>query len=172
MDNKRINTIVKKLKKGKSEYFDEFYNLTKGNIYYVIKSIVIVEQDAEDIMQDTYISFINNLDKIDDNKNCYYYLLQMARNKSLNHYNANKRLSLTEDFSYIEKTGEMIDNSVIEYIKSNLSSEEWDLVEKCVFYGYKQVELAKMYNMPIATLSYKYNKALSKAKKLYKEVLS
>ena len=169
MDIKAFNRLVEKLKKGQQEYFGEFYDLTKKSVYYSILAIVSRREDAEDIMQDTYVTFINNLIKICDNKNGYYYLLQIAKNKSINHYNRAKKESLTEDFSHYE-SGEQLDvYRDLDNLKGKLSEEEWYYIEHCVILGFKQKEIAKMLNLPTSTVGYKYNKALQKAKIIYEE---
>mgnify|MGYP000770796764 CR=1 FL=1 len=36
--NEKINALVKRLKKGKTRYFDEFYDLTKKAVYFTAVS--------------------------------------------------------------------------------------------------------------------------------------
>ena len=170
MDINIFNRLVKKLKKGKQEYFTQFYDLTKKNVYYSVLSIVGRKEDAEDIMQDTYVAFMNGLAKMSESKNGYYYLLQIAKNKAINHYNKAKRECLTEDFSHYE-SGEKLDvYRDLDYLRSKLTEEEWYYVEHCVILGFKQKEIAQMLSIPTSTVGYKYNKVIDKAKKIYEEV--
>ena len=169
MDIKAFNRTVEKLKKGQQEYFGEFYDLTKKSVYYSILAIVGRREDAEDIMQDTYVTFINNLANITDKKNGYYYLLQIAKNKGINHYNKAKRETLTEDFSHYE-SGEQLDvYRDLDYLKSKLTEDEWYYIEHCVILGFKQKEVAKKLSLPTSTVGYKYNKVIEKARKIYEE---
>ena len=170
MDINVFNRIVKKLKKGKQEYFSQFYDLTKKSVYYSILSIVGRKEDAEDLMQDTYVVFINGLENITENKNGYYYLLQIAKNKAINHYNKAKRECLTEDFSHYESGQQLDVYRDLDYLRSKLSEEEWYYIEHCVILGFKQKEIAQMLSLPTSTVGYKYNKVIEKSRKIYEEV--
>ena len=173
MDYELFNSYINNLKKGSRKHFDAFYDLTSKSVYYAILNIVRIKEDSEDIMQDVYISFIKSLPNIKEDSNSYYYLLQIAKNKAINFYNKSKRVTSCDDLSYAE--GEVTSDvyTDIEFVKNKMSKDEWELVELCVLYGYKQVEVAKIKNIPIATLSYQYNKALEKARAIYnKEVLN
>ena len=170
MDIKVFNQLLKKLKKGKQEYFGKFYDLTKKSVYYSILSIVGRREDAEDVMQDTYVAFIQGLANMTESRNGYYYLLQIAKNKAINHYNRAKREVLTEDFSRYESGEQLNVYRDLDYLKSRLTEEEWYYVEHCVILGFKQKEIAKMLDLPTSTVGYKYNKVIDKARKIYEEV--
>lgn len=57
MKKLKLKLLLLKLKAGKKEYFDEFYRLTKGAVWYVITKYVPRRFFAEDVMQEAYISF-------------------------------------------------------------------------------------------------------------------
>ena len=64
MKNLRLKILLSKLKAGKKEYFDEFYNLTISAVWYVVKKIIPERFFAEDIVQESYIAFLNNLQNV------------------------------------------------------------------------------------------------------------
>lgn len=85
MNYERFKRLIGKLKRGKQEYFDEFYELTKGAVYYKIKSYGSVDSAAaEDIMQETYVSFLKHIDSADENGNPLAYLLTKTLNERVN----------------------------------------------------------------------------------------
>lgn len=170
MDIKKFNWYIKRLKRGESQHFDGFYDLTKRSVYYSIYSIVGTKEDAEDIMQDAYIAFINGLATMTESKNGYYYLLQTAKNKAINHYNKAKRVTLTDDFSYYDSGEEMDIYQDLDYLKSRLTEEEWHFIEQCVILGFKQKEVAERLGLSTSTAGYKYSKAVDKARLIYEEV--
>ena len=62
-DSLLMQEIVKQLKNDNLDMFDEFYDLTKNQVYVTILSVVKNKMTAEDIMQDTYLRFLNNIHK-------------------------------------------------------------------------------------------------------------
>ena len=49
--NEKINALVKRLKKGKTRYFDEFYDLTKKAVYFTVFKILGTAAESNDVMQ-------------------------------------------------------------------------------------------------------------------------
>lgn len=80
--NEKINALVKRLKKGKTRYFDEFYDLTKKAVYFTVFKILGTAAESNDVMQDVYVSFLNRLDDIDEN-GAYAYLVASAKTRRL-----------------------------------------------------------------------------------------
>ena len=76
---------IDKLLEGDLSYFEEFYEETKYKVFYNILSIVKDEVSAEDILQETYLRFLNNLDKLKKEKNILGYLFVISRNISLDY---------------------------------------------------------------------------------------
>ena len=105
----KVARAIRQLKKGKTEYFDEIYDLTKASVYYVIRGVLKDNYLVEDAMQETYVAFLNSIAKIDDEQNPLSYLLQIAKNKALDEAGLVKdkgevRISVAD-----KKTGKRID---------------------------------------------------------------
>lgn len=83
MLKEKVARAIRQLKKGKTEYFDEIYDLTKASVYYVIRGVLKDNYLVEDAMQETYVAFLNSIARIDDEQNPLSYLLQIAKNKAL-----------------------------------------------------------------------------------------
>ncbi len=109
MLKEKVARAIKQLKKGKTEYFDEIYDLTRASVYYVIRGVLKDNYLVEDAMQETYVAFLNSIAKIDDEQNPLSYLLQIAKNKALDEAGLVKdkgkvRISVAD-----KKTGKRID---------------------------------------------------------------
>lgn len=109
MLKEKVARAIKQLKKGKTEYFDEIYDLTRASVYYVIRGVLKDSYLVEDAMQETYVAFLNSIAKIDDEQNPLSYLLQIAKNKALDEAglvkdNGKVRISVAD-----KKTGKRID---------------------------------------------------------------
>lgn len=163
----RLRELVIKLKSDES-YFDEFYELTKKQIFYNIYSVLKDHHLSEDVLQETYISFLKNLNNIDVNKPILGYLYKSSRNKAIDYYRKNKHIldyELIEnqkDLSYEEK----YDNSqeLLEILKSILDKVEYQVVILHVLNELTNKEIAKLINRPINTVIWIYNKAIKKVR--------
>ena len=86
-----MNLLLEQFKSGDLTSFDEFYNSTKKNVYFAIYLIVKDEMTTEDLMQETYVDFLDNIKKIPSNSNIEGFLVTSAKNKAINYYNRHKR---------------------------------------------------------------------------------
>ena len=167
---KNLQKLVKDIKNGYMESFDKLYDQTKSGVFYMIKSIVKDESLSEDIMQDTYISFMNNIDRIDDTGSIYSYLLTTAKNKSLNEIRNNDKLTNIDYLENLECPEVESFTPLLDFARKNLTPDEWRILKLTIIDGYRRVEVAKMIGKPIATVNWQYNKILKKVEKMHKEV--
>ena len=162
MLKEKVARAIRQLKKGKTEYFDEIYDLTRASVYYVIRGVLKDSHLVEDAMQETYVAFLNSIAKIDDEQNPLSYLLQIAKNKALG---AN-----IDDVEIATSDVTISDLPLLEHARQNLSDDEFRILELTTIYGYRRVEVAKMLGEPISTINWKYNKIIKKVKTFYGEV--
>ena len=151
--NRDLSKLVKDIKKGYLDSFDMLYDQTKNGVYYMIKSIIKDDSLSQDIMQDTYISFMNNIDNIDGTKSIYSYLLTIAKNKSLNQIKKDANLIGIDYLENMESPE--VDNytPLLDFARSKLSKEEWHILKLTIVDGYRRVEVAKMLKKPVATIN-------------------
>ena len=93
----RLIELIRRLKRGDKNGFEEFYRLTKSAVWYVISRKLFDRQKAEDVMQETYVKFLNSLQKVDEEGNPMAYLLTIAKNKSLDEYKKNAKEQLSDE---------------------------------------------------------------------------
>lgn len=86
----KIKHCVLRIKRGKKEAFSELYDLTFSKMMFYAKSYLIDKQMAEDIVNETYIKFCQNIENIDANKNVMNWLIKVTKNTALN-YNRRMR---------------------------------------------------------------------------------
>lgn len=154
----RINELVLLLQNGQMEYFDEFYDCTKKLTYHVIINIVKRREVCEDLMQDTYIKFINTISYCDVNRNVLSYLLTIARNLSINHYNKSKREVIDENYIYAIKDDEKsdVELGIIDILDENLK----EVVIMHIIGNMKFKDISLVLNKPLGTVLWLYNKAI------------
>ena len=164
-DTEQMNNIIRQLKSGNMDLFDDFYELTKKQVYVAIINIIKNKTICEDIMQDTYLKFLNNIHKYKDKTNVIAFIVTIARNLAINEYNKNKRevhydLSLYEE-EIVSKTEE---TPLLDLVYETLSGIELEVFILHVIDDLKHREIAKIMKKPLGTITWIYNKALKKMK--------
>ena len=165
IDTEQMNNIIRQLKSGNMNLFDDFYELTKKQVYVAIINIIKNKTICEDIMQDTYLKFLNNIHKYKDKTNVIAFIVTIARNLAINEYNKNKRevhydLSLYEE-EIVSKTEE---TPLLDLVYETLSGIELEVFILHVIDDLKHREIAKIMKKPLGTITWIYNKALKKMK--------
>ena len=72
------------LKQRKRKTFEIIYRKYYRLVYYVALSIVKDEHLAQDIMQDTFVSFMNHIEDYNEDGKIKQYLTTISRNLALN----------------------------------------------------------------------------------------
>ena len=164
---RKINKYIMRIKDGDMSAFDHLYTETSKGVYFMALSVLKDRGLAEEIMQETYIRMLKNLDSFDDGKNAMNWLLTMAKNLAINLYNRNKREIIT-DPSLVAPDAQytMRDNGLIDMALKNLSQTEFNVLTLCELKGYKRREVAQMLDMPIGTVTWHYNRALKKLREI------
>lgn len=145
MLKEKVARAIRQLKKGKTEYFDEIYDLTRASVYYVIRGVLKDNYLVEDAMQETYVAFLNSVAKIDDEQNPLSYLLQIAKNKALDEARRKTRAAGAniDDVEIATSDVTVSDLPLLEHARQNLSDDEFRILELTTIYGYRRVEVAK-----------------------------
>lgn len=117
LDKKLYNDYLN----GEKEAFEILYNKYKNKIEYFIYNIVKDYQKAEDIAQETFIYVIQH--QMRENSSFKYYIYLVARSKTLNYINVEKRRNeITE--KYFANDNEQIEKDVLDIITTEESKKE------------------------------------------------
>ena len=117
MEHSTQNTaqLTQRARTGDQEAMAALYELTYSKIYYTVRSMVREEQDALDIIQDSYIKAFTHLDRFDTNGSFLSWLRQIAVNTARD-WLRRKRPTLFSDLGREEETelpveGQFVDNT-------------------------------------------------------------
>lgn len=168
-DARYLDKLIEEYKRGKKSVFNMIYELTYRPIYYAVYYILREKASSEDILQDTYLTALNKLDMYKIGTNFQGWLVQIGKNLAINHLKRSQR-EIPYDFdknpSLIgQYTMEEGNYNIIGIAKKILSEDEFSIVMLISVEGYKRRELADMYNIPISTVTWKYQQSLDKLKK-------
>lgn len=169
-----LEQAIRQLKNGEPSAFDQVYELTNRKIFYVALNILKDKALAEDIMQDTYLKF---LEKLYDyhSKNSLAYILTIARNLSINLYNKRKReYQMDEDFENYFPVEDLVEFKVetkelIKNALSKLSDTEKQVFLLHTLENLKHREIALILDKPLGTVTWVYKQATKKLRDIIKD---
>ena len=99
-------------------------------------------------------------------------MLQIVKNLALDELRRRKRERerLADADKADSASYEFSENTALEYMMRSLNGEEREIVLLHVFWGYKHREIAKKLNLPLGTVTWRYNKAIKKLEKFREDV--
>ena len=160
-----LDKFIKRFINGDASAFDEIYNRTRKSVYYVVLSVLRDKALAEDVMQTTYIRVLKSIQSYTLGTNASAWIIKIAKNEALNVKRVRMREQSVDEnenltlfgVSEPDTYGELTDLA-----KRLLTDDEFSILMLVTACGYKRKEIGKMLDMPIPTVTWKYQNALSK----------
>ena len=112
IEKEKIGKLIEQIQSGSNEAFEELYRLTSPKAYFVALQILKSEQDAEDILQETYIKVLEKIGEIDPSQSFMGWLYRVVSNKSKNLL---KKRNVLAFESYEDETFEEIPDDGTEF---------------------------------------------------------
>lgn len=153
--------LLKRLKEGDLTSFDEIHALTRKSVFYASYVVFDNAEIAEDLSQETYLSFLEKKDKIPLDIDLPAYLVTMAKNKAFDLYKRMKKERAIEE-EKIGKMDDIHDSGLVDLIKNTLSEKESSIFLLKVLGDYSFKEISKMKGIPLGTLTWTYQEARKK----------
>ena len=112
MDTSDLDLIADlKNEKTRDLAFQTLVNKYKERLYWHIRKMVMDHDDADDILQNTFIKVWRSVEKFREESSLYTWLYRIATNESLTFINSNKRRSMVPM------------NDTSEFLMNNLESD-------------------------------------------------
>ena len=85
MSEKKLEEIVPLLQdeNSRSRAFSQLVRLTQSRLYWHIRKMVLVHEDADDVLQNTYLKAWKSLDSFRGDSGLYTWLYRIATNETL-----------------------------------------------------------------------------------------
>lgn len=134
---------------------EELYELYEQKVYYMAYSILHNIQQAEDIVQETFITLYQNLEKIRslNTQELKRYIMRIAKNKTIDSYRKNKRHKLFLE-EYQRESPEVVDENIEEWEQRLMSELQIDTLLTELNDSYRQVFKYKVfYNLSYQEIS-------------------
>lgn len=168
MDKLKIDGLLKRTADGDDKSFEKLYIKTRNGVFAFIYSYLHHVQDSEDVLQEVYIKIRKNISQYKPGTNGKAWILQIAKNESLNFLQKKKRnqtVDLEECNAVYNDRGIQLFH-ITETLGKVLTEEEYRIVTLFVFFKYKHKEIAQILNKPLGTVTSKYKRAIEKIKNI------
>lgn len=162
--------LILRLKTNDSKAFDELFLNYYGKVFNMALRFLNTKEDAEEIVQNTFIAVWENRNEIDENRSFPAYLMGIARNIVFNV--VKRKLYKSRFVDHYLRTANTLDYSTEETIlfqelKSAIENawEELPPKRKTIFYlsrkeGLSYKEIAERLNITESTVNTQLSKAL------------
>jgi RNA polymerase sigma-70 factor (ECF subfamily) len=160
---------LREYRAGVDESFTRFYEATKYSLFYALIDLTRDEEFTKDVMQETYVRFLNNIDNLKTRHNPLAYLITIGRNYALdelrkrNVQNENINKTLKEE-TYDVDTPDFSDE-LLNKMSKLLTHDEFEIVVLKVLSDLTHKEIAKILHKKLGTVTWSYNNAIAKLQK-------
>lgn len=148
--------------------FNEIYVTYGKLVYFKISQYVNNKLDVEELTQDVFVNFYNNVVN-NDIYDIKYYLLVSAKNKAIDFLKKKKEILILDDKIIFEKEDNITSNieyeELINKMKTFLNDFEIEVIIKHNLNGKSFKQLSIEYNKTPNTILSIYHRALKKFKK-------
>ena len=164
-----LDQLMTKLSSGNMTVFEEIYSRTRKTVYYVALSILRNRSLAEDAMQSVFLSVLKNAKGYSAGTNAAAWITRIARNESLNikkKYRFEDSVDESENLKIFGESNTDDYGLLTDLARWVLPEDEFTILLLVAVEGYKRRELAEMLDMPVSTVTWKYNNAIDKMKEV------
>lgn len=162
--------IFIQIAEGSKNAFVNLYQLTDKVMYAYILSILKNTEDAQDVMQETYLKILSAAHLYQPQGKPLAWMFTIAKNLSYMHIRKNAKHTETEqielenmqELSYIEHTEEKL---TLQAALNILGEKEHQIVLLHAMAGWKHREIADYMGLSLANTIKIYNRSIKKVKK-------
>ena len=151
--------------------YEGAYKAVYGFAYTIVKN----PQDAQDVVQDTFISVYKSAHKYKPQGKPMSWILTIAKNCSLMKIKARKKYVYVDDVNGMENMFQVqpdtsySDKFILQNALSKLTQEEREIVVLHALSNLKHREISELLNIKLSTVLSKYNRALKKLREIIEE---
>lgn len=178
---KELENAVREYQKGKSEYFDQIYEMSYGYLYTCVIHIVKNEETAMDMLQETYMEISRSILQLKEPEKFLSWAAMIGKRKCFAYLKKENYMLASElegedgeeFFDTVSDSEELIPESILQdqekqrlvrEIIDGLSSIQRLCIIGFYYNGEKQEEIAEELGIPVNTVKSHINRAKAKIK--------
>ena len=174
---KIYETYIFDIADGNKFALEELYSKTRNYVYGYALSMLSNVNDAEDVMQDTYVNIYKYASMYNPRNKPLAWILTITKNLCLNKLKQKKRRKEIEIEDVYEINGIITkdkrhmhhDYAFARTILEELTEEEKKIIILSSVEGLKYREIAHLLDLNLSTVLSKYHRAMKKLRTKYKE---
>ncbi|MCD8376549.1 MAG: RNA polymerase sigma factor [Oscillospiraceae bacterium] len=169
---RQLDGWLEAMAQGDRSALEALYRQTSPAIYGFALSICRNEQDAEDVLQDTYLQALKGAERYRSQGKPMAWLLTITRNLCLMRLRERGKTVSEEEWRTPAAWQESCtheDRLLLETAMTGLSDQERQVVLLHAVTGLKHREIAALLELPLPTVLSKYSRALKKLRLAMKE---
>ena len=165
--------LFERICQGEQNAFKELYEVSYKPLYAFLLSYTLNTEDAQDLLQDTYIQILKNCHMYREKGNPMAWMMKIAKNLFLMKCRKEKEEKINfediEDQLGFEDIANVDDRVVLERMFETLPAEDRNLTIMHDLSGLKHREIAKLLDMPLGTVLARYHRGIRKLQKEFGE---
>lgn len=167
--------LFEKIQGGDKNAFRELYETSYRPLYAFLLSLTQNSEDAQDLLQDTYIQIYQKSHLYQKKGNPMAWIMKIGKNLFLMKYRKEKERQFVryEDMESelgFAQIGDIENKLLLQKMFSDLCREEREIIVMHDVSGMKFREIASIMNKPVGTVLARYNRSIRKLKKQYLNV--
>jgi RNA polymerase sigma-70 factor (ECF subfamily) len=172
-------TLVQGLRSHSKMHYEYLYDRYANALYGAILKIVLKQEVAEEILQDTFVRIWDKIDGYDPLKGrLFTWMVNIARNLSIDKLRSREMSKdrktsgidfFVSDLDKRQNTESSVDSIGVKDLLKKLPVEQEFVIEHLYFKGYTQSELAEEFNIPLGTVKTRLNLGIKKLQTLIKQ---
>lgn len=158
--------------------FTVLYDMYAKSLFGVIYNLIRDKEEAEDVLQETFIKIWKNIDTYNESKGRFYtWILNIARNNAIDKlrskdFNNNLKNLSADNFVHVledpAKTINKIDAIGIHEFVKKLKPKCIQIIDLLFFKGYTQQEAADELEIPLGTIKTQNRNCINELRNLLK----
>jgi RNA polymerase sigma-70 factor (ECF subfamily) len=166
--------LVVHLRQGDQKAFQHLYRSYRRSLLGVINTIVNASNEAEDLLQDTFVKIWQRFYRYDPERGTLFnWMLNVARNTALNSVRRRRLIQYTpavapdtlpEALTYLP----VIDGIGVAYLaRQTLLPHQWKVIHLAYWQGYSYPEIATLLVLPLGTVKSHVRQSLIRLRPLF-----
>lgn len=171
------NILVKKLqdKKTRNDAFSTLVKMYQKRLYWQIRNIVVRHEDADDVLQNTFIKIYENIGKFKGESQLFSWMYRIATNEALGFIKKQSKTQSLDESTYYTKQIKNLtadpffsgDDAVVKLHKAiaTLPEKQKRVFQMKYFQEMKYEEISKILKTSVGALKASYHIAKQKIEK-------
>jgi RNA polymerase sigma factor (sigma-70 family) len=176
-DFSNISNLISSLQQKDERAFAYLYDNYSAALYGVVLKVVSDADDANDVLQEAFVSIWKSIDTYDANRggSLFTWMLNIARNKAIDRFRQKNRIvenqkelrNVSIQNEHLNLNALKTDTIGINNLVSKIKPELKELIDLHYYKGFTHQEITEITNLPLGTVKTKMRSAMTELKSVF-----